>query len=165
MDWYVIHTKPRQESRALQNLSTQGYECYLPEIKRKKLTRGSIGIVSEPLFPRYLFIRLDDTHTGKSWGPIRSTLGVSKLVSFGGNPTKAPPELIDALKQHAKGINTIPQNLYQPGERLLITSGPFSGIEGVFQLDDGESRAMLLIDILSKTTEIRVPLSSLSKAD
>ena len=165
MDWYVIHTKPRQESRALQNLSAQGYECYLPEIKRKKLNKGLIGVAQEPLFPRYLFIRLDDTHTGKSWGPIRSTLGVSKLVSFGGNPTKAPQELIDALKQHAEGINMTPQSIYQPGERLLITSGPFIGIEGIFQLDDGESRAMLLIDILSKTTQIKVPLSSLVKAD
>jgi transcriptional antiterminator RfaH len=112
-----------------------------------------------------LFIRLDDTHTGKSWGPIRSTLGVSKLVSFGGNPTKAPQELIDALKQHAEKINMTPQSIYQQGERLLITSGPFAGIEGIFQLDDGESRAMLLIDILSKTTQIKVPLSSLVKAD
>jgi transcriptional antiterminator RfaH len=165
MDWYVIHTKPRQECRALQNLASQGYECYLPEIKRKKLSRGSIGVTQEPLFPRYLFIRLDDTHTGKSWGPIRSTLGVSKLVSFGGNPTKAPQELIDALKQHAEKINMTPQSIYQQGERLLITSGPFVGIEGIFQLDDGESRAMLLIDILSKTTQIKVPLSSLVKAD
>ena len=38
--WYVIHTKPRQEQRALTNLAQQGYQCYLPMITREKLGRG-----------------------------------------------------------------------------------------------------------------------------
>lgn len=29
MHWYVIHTKPRQEQRALLNLAQRGYNCYL----------------------------------------------------------------------------------------------------------------------------------------
>jgi transcriptional antiterminator RfaH len=45
----------------------------------------------------------------------------------------------------------------------LITSGPFAGIEGIFQMDDGESRAMLLIEMLNKATQIKLPLATLSK--
>jgi transcriptional antiterminator RfaH len=163
MDWYVIHTKVRQESRALENLSAQGYECYLPQIKRQKIRRGAIELALEPLFPRYLFIRLDTSHAGKSWGPIRSTLGVSGLVSFGGTPAKAPDLFVDNLKQIIAEMLTSPQKIYQPGDRLLITSGPFAGIEGIFQMDDGASRAMLLIEILNKATQIKVPVASLSK--
>ena len=165
MDWYVIHTKVRQEARALENLSTQGYTCYLPQIKRQKISRGAIRLALEPLFPRYLFIRLDTSHSGKSWGPIRSTLGVSNLVAFGGIPARAPEAFIDALKQKTDEISATPQKIYQPGERLLITSGPFAGIEGIFQTDDGESRAMLLIEILNKATQIKLPLATLSKIE
>ena len=83
MYWYLIYTKPRQEQRALLNLEQQGYECYLPLHAAEKLQRGKLSVVEEPLFPRYLFIQLDTSQTGKSWGPIRSTKGVSHLVAFG----------------------------------------------------------------------------------
>jgi transcriptional antiterminator RfaH len=163
MDWYVIHTKPRQESRADQNLNNQGYDTYLPLIKRQKLHRGLIGVTDEPLFPRYLFIRLDATQSGKSWGPVRSTPGVSKLVSFGNVPAKAPSGFIEALKLQEQTVNAIPEAIYRAGDKILITSGPFAGIEGIFQMDDGESRAMLLIELLSKPTKIMVALSTLNK--
>ena len=75
------------------------------------------------------------------------------------------PIFIDILKEKIEDANVIPKKIYQPGERLLITTGPFAGIEGIFQMDDGESRAMLLIEILNKATQIKLPLSTLSKVD
>jgi transcriptional antiterminator RfaH len=163
MDWYVIHTKPRQEARALVNLESQGYECYLPQLNKQKLHRGVLELVQEPLFPRYLFIRLDSTQSGKSWGPIRSTLGVSRLVTFGFEPARADPNLINLLKQHSEYTKADPTKLYQAGERLLISEGPFAGIEAIFEMDDGESRAMVLIELLSKPTHLKLPIASLSK--
>jgi transcriptional antiterminator RfaH len=162
MDWYVIHTKPRQEARALVNLESQGYECYLPQFTRQKLQRGVIELSQEPLFPRYLFIQLDSTHSSKSWGPIRSTLGVSRLVTFGFEPARADSTLIDLLKKHNKEIDIEPTRLYQPGERLLITEGPFVGIEAIFEMDDGASRAMVLIELLSKPIRLKIPIANLS---
>ena len=43
--WYVIHTKPRQEARALTNLMQQGYQCFLPMITLEKLSRGRLNLV------------------------------------------------------------------------------------------------------------------------
>jgi transcriptional antiterminator RfaH len=165
MDWYVIHTKPRQEARALVNLESQGYECYLPQLNKQKLHRGVLELAQEPLFPRYLFIRLDSTQSGKSWGPIRSTLGVSRLVTFGFEPARVDPNLMDLLKQHSEYVKADPTKLYQAGERLLISEGPFAGIEAIFEMDDGESRAMVLIELLSKPTHLKLPIASLSKTN
>jgi len=75
MNWYLIHTKPRQENAALLNLEQQGYECYLPILLAEKLRQGSLSVIEEPLFPRYLFIRLDPSGGSQSWAPIRSTRG------------------------------------------------------------------------------------------
>jgi len=83
MHWYLVHTKPRQEKFALQNLEQQGYQCYLPTLLTEILRQGSLTVKNEPLFPRYLFIRLGQGPATQSWAPIRSTKGVSRVVSFG----------------------------------------------------------------------------------
>ena len=97
-NWYLIHTKIRQERVALENLERQGFECFLPLIRAEKLRRGALLVVQEALFPRYLFIRLGTGLESQSWAPIRSTMGVSRLVTFGLIPAKIDDELIGALR-------------------------------------------------------------------
>lgn len=58
LSWYLIHTKPRQEALALTNLSRQGFECYMPMLRLQKIRQRKTALVAEPMFPRYLFIRL-----------------------------------------------------------------------------------------------------------
>ena len=41
--WYLIHTKPQQELRALQNLERQGYVCFYPKLTTEKLKRGALA--------------------------------------------------------------------------------------------------------------------------
>jgi transcriptional antiterminator RfaH len=156
MYWYVVHTKPRQEQRALLNLEQQGYACYLPTLAVEKIRQGALTVEDEPLFPRYLFIQLDSNQSGKSWSPIRSTKGVSRLVTFGTEPAKVDPQLIDTLRQRPANLSPEPQRLFNPGERVIIAGGPFVGLEAVYQMTDGERRAMVLIELLSKPTRLTV---------
>ena len=163
MHWYVIHTKPRQEQRALLNLEQQGYECYLPLLATEKLRQGAINLIEEPLFPRYLFIRLDASQSGQSWGPIRSTLGVSRLVTFGTDPAKVDADLISALRTQNSFANQIPKRMFNTHDQVQIISGPFAGLEAVYQMQDGESRAMVLIQFLSKPIRLAVSPANLLK--
>lgn len=164
MHWYVVHTKPKQESRALLNLERQGFHCFLPTIPKKKVKSKAFEIVREPLFSRYLFIELDTTLSGKSWAPIRSTLGVSKLVTFGTEPARVNPALIDLLRHQEGTLAQTPLAQYQPGDIVVIKDGPFKGIEAVYQMDDGEMRAMVLIELLQKPTRMQVDIGNLQKA-
>ena len=145
MHWYAIHSKPRQEERALENLQNQGYEAWLPLITIEKLRRGRLADVVEPMFSRYLFIRLDMEHT--NWTPIRSTLGVSRLVSFGNRPAPMSDDLIQALRNMPERA---PEKLLQPGQAVRVIDGPLKGLEAVYQQADGELRAMVLVDLMSK---------------
>lgn len=54
--WYVVHCKPREDERALEHLSRQGYECYRPVRTVERLRHGRRQVVKEALFPGYLFI-------------------------------------------------------------------------------------------------------------
>ncbi len=164
MHWYLIHTKPRQEKCALKNLEQQGYECYLPTIPTEKLRLGVLAVTDEPLFPRYLFIRLGLDCSAKSWGPIRSTKGVSRLVSFGVEPTKIDDRLIEQLRRQEALVQSFPERFFAHGERVHLTEYPFAGIEGVYQMTDGDHRVMVLIEILSKPVKVRVSPAGLHKA-
>jgi transcriptional antiterminator RfaH len=163
MHWYLVHTKPRQETHALENLERQGYQCYLPTLLSEKLRRGALAVEDEPLFPRYLFIRLGQDNSAKSWAPIRSTKGVSRLVCFGVAPAKVDDGLIELLRAQEASMRGEPQRLFKPGERVLLTETPFAGIEGIYQMTDGERRAMVLIEIMSKMVAVRTSPSSLRK--
>jgi transcriptional antiterminator RfaH len=155
MSWYLIHSKPRQEKVALENLERQGYPCYLPVLRLEKLRRGAVVVSDEPLFSRYLFVQLDTDSSARSWTPIHSTRGVSRLVRFGVEPARVDDGLIAMLREQAAQVG-LAQRLFEPGQKVQVTDGPFAGVEGIFQLNDGEARAMVLIELLSRQVSLPV---------
>lgn len=162
MDWYLIYTKPRQENLALQNLQQQDYTCFLPMLLREKVKRNTITTHEEALFPRYLFVQLSSDLNGPSWSPIRSTIGVCSLVRFGQKPAKVAPALIEALQNTSNTLQT-PAPLFQPGDKLQITSGPFSGIEALYQTTDKDKRVLVLFEMLQRPVSAAIEASNLRK--
>ncbi|NIQ08837.1 MAG: transcription/translation regulatory transformer protein RfaH [Gammaproteobacteria bacterium] len=152
--WYLIHTKPRQEQLAEENLRRQGFETYLPmaEIRRKR--RGRSVRVIDPMFPRYLFIHLSDETD--DWRPIRSTLGVAALVKFGQEPARLPDQLIDNLRKREteSGYHKLEAKAVTKGTTVRIAEGPFEGFEGIYQCDSGKERVVLLLQIAQQAVKI-----------
>lgn len=148
----------------MDNLTGQGFECYLPLFTTEKIRHGTLTVIQEPLFARYLFIQLDGSQSGKSWAPIRSTIGVSRLVSFGGEPAKIDPDLIEALRsQEATCQRAQPERLFHPGDPVQIKTGPFAGLPAIYHMRSGEGRAMLLIELLHKSCKLLVQGSNITK--
>jgi len=161
--WYAIYTKSRQEETAAENLRRQAFEVYLPNIKQARGHGGQRREKIEPLFPRYLFIRL---HLGEdNIAPIRSTHGVTKLVSFSGQPVKVPDPLIDALIGLADpntGLLHPKKDLFEAGSSVSIVDGPLQGLEAIFKVHDGEQRSIILLELLGKTQLIKIDSSHLA---
>lgn len=145
----------------------QGYECYLPTLQFERIQNDKLTVVAEAMFPRYLFINLDDSESGKSWSPIRSTKGVSRLVTFGTEPAKIDHDIIEKLRALSAATIDERQSLFARGERVLLTEGPFDGIEGVYQaitqMKDGESRALVLIELLHKPAMLTARLGQIKR--
>jgi transcriptional antiterminator RfaH len=161
-NWYLIHTKIRQESVALENLERQGFECFLPLIRVEKLRRGSLQVVQEALFPRYLFIRLGTGMESQSWAPIRSTTGVSRLVTFGHILAKIDDDLVADMRAHTESSEVVLRH-FEPGEQVVVTHGPFVGVEAIYQMVNAEGRVTLLLNILSKQVKMVVAPSMVRK--
>lgn len=155
-EWYLVYAKPRQEAVAQQNLERQGYQTYLPLVSHLRRRNGRRLNVVAPMFPRYLFIYLDDR--SDNWAPIRSSRGVISLVRFGPSAAKVPDSLVAALRgrEDERGVQVLPTEEYRPGSRVRITEGSFSGYQAVFLAKTGRDRVVLLLDILGQHTRATV---------
>lgn len=152
--WYLIQTKPRQESRAEEHLCRQHFECYRP--LRASPSASPQARHAEPLFPGYLFIRLDRDQD--NWYPIRSTRGVSRMVSFGGQPLPVQDELIEQLRRRlaVPAAQASPPR-FNAGERLHVSAGAFQDLEAIFVAEDGAQRSIILLNLLQRQQKVSVP--------
>jgi transcriptional antiterminator RfaH len=158
--WYLIHCKPREEWRAVEHLERQSYTCYLPTLNLERLHQGRRIVTQEPLFPRYLFIQLNEIEG--NWYPIRSTRGVNQIVSFNDQPVPVAEEIVEEIRTR---LATQPAQvaLFAPGERVQITDGAFADVEAIFLTNEGQERVVLLMNILHREQRVKVPVGSVRK--
>ncbi len=160
--WYLVQCKSRESFRAAAHLSNQGYTCFHPthHVKRKRL--GSVSTQLEPLFPPYLFVLLSATD---NWSSIRSTYGVSQLVTFGGVPVSLDALMIGTLqRQCAKLKGEIVQPLYQVGDSVLITEGCFKDIEAIVTATRSDERVVLLLNLFNRNHHVEMSASAVENA-
>ncbi len=147
--WYLIQCKPNKNKLAINNLNRQGFETFYPtfEITRRIKSKFINKVI--PLFPGYIFV-LFNVNDSK-WLKIKSTFGVTRIVSFGSLPMKVPSNLIFDLKQRSNNLEIIELNKkIKEGDEVKIIKGPFSGFIGKIQKVDAENRLHILFDFMKK---------------
>lgn len=150
--WYVVRSKPKQEQRAKLNLENQGITTFLPMLDIEKIKRGKKTLATEPLFPGYLFIEVDDFTA--SFHKVRNTFGVSKLLMFGEQPATLSQAQIDAMSELNEAKEKAQKYaLPQQGEEVEITEGPFKGFLAKVVKLDGEERCIVLLNWLQQEVE------------
>jgi transcriptional antiterminator RfaH len=162
-NWYLIYTKSRQEEAAQENLMRQGYTTYLPMIQVEKRIRGKYQKQLAVMFPRYLFVRLN-TSTD-NWMPIRSTIGVQKLVEFGGIPARAPDQLILELQQSERVYNEQIKNKagFCYGEAVEFVTGSLQGYKAMFEKYVSRDRVAVMLNIIGEYTRTFVSRHDLQR--
>jgi transcriptional antiterminator RfaH len=127
--WHLIYTKPNQEKVALDNLTSQNYQCYLPLINKEKISQGKKIFTKEPMFPRCLFVRLShEGHQNRS--TIRSSKGASHPVNFEALAASLDDATMDNLKQKINKGSVA--KIFSIREKVEILKGSFSDIEAIF---------------------------------
>lgn len=162
--WYAIYCKPKEDERAEFNLDRQEFEVFRPKHRVRRRRRNGMCTVVESLFPRYLFIHLDDI--AENWAPIRSTRGVAGLVRWGSSIPHVPDYVVDCLQENLDTAGCIPTPPvgYQPGDKLRILEGPFAGLEGVFYSRRSDDRIMLLLEVMKQEQRMPFPEAALTRA-
>jgi transcriptional antiterminator RfaH len=157
--WFAVLTKPAGEQVAQVNLERQGFRVYCPRLLRPLFQRGRWVERIVPLFPRYLFVQLD--LACQSLAPVRSTLGVASLVRFGAEPKAVPNSIVDSLVDRAdpeSGLHRLNSDrALTRGTRVNVVAGAFEGLDGIFDREAGEDRAVVLLQLLGRLTPVGIP--------
>ena len=88
-------------------------------------------------------------------------LVVGNLVAGGAGKTPAVLAVVDLLRQRERALPT--QAVFASGDSVVITDGPFAGIEAIYQTTDAERRSMILLSMLNKPVSMRIEPGQLGK--
>ncbi len=157
-EWYVLKTKPRAEQQVATLLEMRGAENYLPLVRSRR-NRSRM----EPLFSGYLFCHL--SIPSQKWVEVRSLPGVAYVLNAQGVPLPVPQDLVEAVRTRAEFENTFGSPCrFRPGERVLISGGPFQGLEAAFDRRLSPSgRAQVFINLLNRLVPLTIPETELRK--
>ena len=153
--WFLLQFHPNSHRVAERNLGRQGFEIFLPvhEITRRVSSRFVSNV--RPLFPGYLFItfNIDD----EPWRKINNTVGVSRLVSFGGRPKLVPYELINRLMYRCDRFGKLlPHKTFSEGELVHLALGPFANFVGTIEEIEEDKRIWVLMDFMGQSARVAV---------
>ncbi len=161
--WYAVQTQPSRERFAEENLRRQGYDTYLPQVRRTVRHARRQRDVLRPLFPRYLFVTLDVAVGG--WRSVQGTFGVRSLVMEGDRPLAVPRGLVERMiaVSDAEGCIDLRCDL-APGSPVRFLRGPFANRLGTLAERKDADRVAVLLEILGSTREVEADPADLLPA-
>lgn len=159
VDWYALHVHTRKENSIANQLQGQGFECFLPMYKSVRKWSDRIKELEQPLFPSYLFCRFDLTQRR----PIVMTPGVLQIVGNGRSAIAIREEEISAIKLAVSaGIPAQPWPYIEVGEKVRVTYGTLSGLEGILVNFKGSHRVIVSVSLLQRSVAMEVDAAWLS---
>ena len=154
--WYVVNTKPNHEWQVEQNIRRMGLECFLPFLKEERNIRRQKRTINSPLFPGYLFVRIN---LSEHYRAVVYARGVRKMVEFGSTPVEVDPAVVNEITLRVNSEEHLLKKNegMSSGQLVRIKDGPLAGLEAIFvQEMSGRQRAMVLLQAL--TLQARVVL-------
>jgi transcription antitermination factor NusG len=151
--WFALQVRNRYENVVTAHLTGKGFEWFSPLYKRRRRWSDRFKEIEEPLFPGYVFSRLNPTDRL----PILTIPGVSHIVGLGKTPVPIDETEIAAIQAAVKsGLSNQPWRYMQIGQRVRIEHGPLSGIDGILLGFKGSHRLLLSITLLKRSIAVQI---------
>ena len=123
--WFVVYTKPQQELKVAEQLTTMGITNYCPTITLVKQYSDRKKKVTRPLLSSYVMVELEENQRQKAF----SCSGIVRYLFFLGKPAVVPASEINLMQDHLNGVyNDSKVTTLSVGDSHTITEGPFSGV-------------------------------------
>jgi transcriptional antiterminator RfaH len=149
-EWWVLHTKPRQEKALARHLLSQCIPFYLPLVK--KTTAGRRRFESlVPLMAGYVFLCGEEQHRLAALKTNR-VAGILDVVE--------PERLVDELRQLKRLIDSdaplTPERRLGRGDWVRVRRGPLAGIEGRVIVRRGRRRLLVAVNLLQQGASVEI---------
>ena len=153
--WRVFYTKPRAEKRVSARLAAAGLDVFLPLRITLRQWSDRQQRVEVPLFPGYLFARVDE----RMRLAVLEDEGVVKTVHFGGTLAVVPDREIDLIRRlagSAEHVEAVAREAFPVGAEVYVSRGPLAGVHGRVV---GHPRELyLLVEVPSVQQAVRIHL-------
>lgn len=157
ISWFALQVKSKTEEQVSRHLRYKGYEEFLPTYKVRSKDRAVEK--QKPLFPGYVFCRLNPTANGL----IVTTPGVKKIVGFGGKPVPVEAYEIEALKKViASGFQAEPWKLLDVGDMIRVETGPLAGVAGILISFRGRHRLVISVTLMRRSIAVELDRSAVN---
>ena len=158
--WFVAHTRPRREKKVLAYCQREGIATTLPCYRSIKKYRGKTVTFEKPLFPNYVFLRLDAPRRQKIYQSdhIAALLEVTDQVTF----VRQLGDILLALETEVE-VFLAPQII--AGARVKVRSGPLRGLEGMVRERKGRTTVHLRLDFISQSAAVVIDAEDLELVD
>lgn len=160
--WYALHTKSRFENVVNDALAKKALDVFLPKITVKSRRRDRHKMIRVPLFPGYVFVRTDLNPYEHI--EILKTTGAVKLIGSTQGPVPITEAAIDSLKiMVSTEQEVITGTRFKKGDRVMVVSGPFAGVTGIFSSYRGDGRVIVNIEALGQFAAVNVNAADVEK--
>ena len=161
--WFVVQTKPGDEHRVETHLFNQKIQTFLPLLEIHQYSNGKMVQKIKPLFPNYIFARLD---LKLQYYKVKWTRGVSKILGTGDGPVPISKKVIQSIKERAGKDNLVKlEEKLKEGDLVQITSGPFKEFNGIFQKKISDNgRVRILLNLIGVDVPVQIDRWQIRKA-
>src|SRR5438477_6730155 len=151
--WFAIQVRAKHEAGVAEFLRSRGYDPFLPIHQSRKVWSDRIKVVDSPLFPGYMFCRLNV----EDRMPILTAPGVIRIVGYNRVPVAVDEAEIKCLQALVtSGLPHQPWPFLRIGEQVQIESGPLQGLKGILVELRGMHRLVLSVSLLQRSVAVEI---------
>jgi transcriptional antiterminator RfaH len=150
-DWWLVHTRPRQEKALAADLGKLGIGYFLPLLRTRRRYRQRALTIEFPLFPSYLFM-CGGTHERYE------TLMTHRAAAVIAVANQAQ------LKHELRSVHRVtsgdgPLQVFRGlkrGHKCRVRSGRLAGVEGVVLKKRDRCRLFVGIEVLGQSAVLEI---------
>jgi len=175
LHWYVVHAYSNFEHKVKTSLeeriSRAGLqekfgEILVPTEEVVEIREGSKRRSERKFFPGYVLVQME--MDDETWHLVKE---VPKVLGFIGGTTEKPAPITEneahsILNRVQEGVDKPrPKVLFEPGEVVRVTDGPFNDFNGVVEnVNYEKSKVRVAVQILGRSTPVELEFDQVEKA-
>jgi transcriptional antiterminator NusG len=172
--WYVIHAYSNFENKVKRSLEERikrdGLEhkfgkVIVPTEEVVEMREGQKRKSERKFFPGYVLVQME--MDDETWHLVKE---VPKVLGFIGGSSDRPAPITDAeanaiLHRVEEGVDKPrPKVLFEPGEVVRVTDGPFNDFNGVVeQVNYEKNKLRVAVQILGRSTPVELDFGQVEK--
>jgi transcription antitermination factor NusG len=155
VSWYALRTRSNFEAQVASQLTSKGFENYLPVYEETHQWKDRKKRVLVPLFGGYLFARFDES--AETRVEVVRTTGVVGIVGWGGKIQAVEEQELESVRTLLmRSAACMPYPFLQVGDWVRVRKGALKGVEGILVRTRGKARLVISISVLSQSMAAEV---------